>query len=144
MENIIKSEIRIVYVILHIFLIAIVCSLLSGMIYDLGATMPSWLYIFIWMLLIGYPLFTIYAYLCIPRITIDNDKISSKSIRHSIEMPINTINSVKDTAFKNRIYSIGQFCIIKSEGGNEVEIPYKLYKNESKIIHEVLMIKERI
>lgn len=131
------SEIRKIYLIQYSFIIIIVCGLTAGMLYDLGHKMPLWVTISFWTIIVGFPIFTFYSYLKIPKITVTDNKIVSSNISNEIEIRINEIKSIDKDIFQNRIYSIGTYYIIKSTKNISLEIPQKIYKNETELIQNI-------
>ena len=125
-----KSKLRLAIVFLNVLLVIVVTGIAAGMLYDLGDSMSLVLKLIFLIIIIGFPIFVIYGWLCIPKIEVKDDSISSSSIQHEKRVNFEDVKEVKPSKFLNRIYKIGDYYIIQSQDEIAIEIPLKIYSNE--------------
>lgn len=129
-----RSKIKLVQYLFPIFLIFLICGLCGGMLYDLGHKIPNWLKIIMGIILLFYPIFNMVSILSIPTIELKGDTISSTSFFKHQEMTFADIIEINEFNNRNKIYKIGKFYTIYSRKGEQIDIPYGVYRNELAIL----------
>ena len=86
------------------------------------------------LIVLLYPILNILSILSIPTIEIKEDKIISTSKLKNIEIPFQAIESIEESAFRNKLYKMGRFFSITSSTGEIIDIPYDYYHKEKELL----------
>ena len=132
-----KSKLRKAQVGYYLFIIILICGICGGFLYELGYKLPFLMKSILAIVILGYPILTLYSFLKIPEIEINEDRIIEKTIGNEKVILIKDIKEVLPLKYKNKVYKIGHFYTLISNSGLEINIPYKIYSNEKDMLEDI-------